>query len=272
PIWLQSWTSNSENGRNGFKFSGFELTHDGQYIVVTDGENSVLFYNTETGEIDHTVSGFSEGRVVGISGDGSKAVLLCYGDPMVAHQIDLTTHEITESVSITGYGLSTYEVSVNQDGSKAFIGVQSNASALVRFETSDFLIFTDTYTPFWIGTSPDNRYAIGGQYRFSIIDFETESVAGQYYGNSQYVGDVSKTGFRAVGADPYRHEGIYFYDYEDGFPDYLGTTVSGRGPEGDAPRRVAITPDGTKAIATNVLSDNATIINLESYEIEAIIP
>ncbi|MBD3232266.1 MAG: beta-propeller fold lactonase family protein [candidate division Zixibacteria bacterium] len=272
PIWLVSWGFNSENARNTFSFSPFEITPDGNHIMVSDGETNVHFINVDTGNIDYTVEGIESCWTLGLSGDGSKSVAVSSTDPAVAYQIDLTTYQVTGSVSISGYRLSTYEVAVNQDGSKAFLGINNNSSAFVRFETSDFTVLTQTYTPFWIGVSPDHSLAIGGQYRFSILDFETETLLGQYQGNSQYYGAVSKVGLRAVGHDPYRHEGVYFYDYTDDYPDYLGTTNSGLDPEGDAPRRLAIAPDGSKVVAANVLSDNISIISLSTYEVEAILP
>ncbi|MBD3168336.1 MAG: T9SS type A sorting domain-containing protein [candidate division Zixibacteria bacterium] len=272
PVWLMSWSFNSENGRNGFEFSGFEVLPDNQHIIVTDGETNVLIIDIFTGDVVETIPDIIDGRAVALSGDGAKAVVACYGTPMKAYQIDLMTYEVTGTVEVTGYGLGRNGLAVNQDGSKAYVGTSNNTSAILRFDTSDFIIFTDTYTAFWIGVSPDHSMAISGQYRFSIIDFETESIIGQYFGNSQNLGAVSPVGTYAAGADPHRHEGLYFYDYTDGFPDYLGTTEAGLSPEGDAPRRVAVAPDGSKAVVSNVLSDNVTILNLDTYEIEAILP
>ena len=75
---------------------------------------------------------------------------------------------------LTGQTLATYDVVTNMDGSKAFLGIGNNSSAIVRFESADYITFTQTYTPFWMGVSADHQYAVSGQYRFSIIDFETD--------------------------------------------------------------------------------------------------
>jgi YVTN family beta-propeller protein len=274
PIWLVSFGWNSESGRNFVYFTSFEVTPDGQHLMVGDGEESVLFINTATGSVDHTVSGIPSCVDVSLSADGARIVAITLTDPAEAHQIDLASHALTGSVTLSGHRISmAYEVGVNPDGSKAFVGISGNMSAIVRFGTSDFVTLESTYTPFWIGTSPDHTLAIGGQYRFSVVDFATETLIGQHQGNAQCYGAVSPVGSRAVGHDPARHEGIYFYDYTNPSPPtYRGTTNAGEEPEGDAPRRVAITPDGGKAIVTNVLSDNATIVNLGTHEIEAILP
>jgi YVTN family beta-propeller protein len=273
PIGITSISWISENGRYDVDFSNFEVTSDGAHLVVGDWEDTLFFFNTSTGAVDHFIDGISNCRVVGLSGDSSIAVALSLTSPAVVHQIDLNTDSVLASVTITGHTMSmANEVGVNADGSKAFIGVSNNQSAIVRFTTSDFVEISQTYTPFWINTSPDHSLAIGGQYRFSIVDFASESVLGQHMGNSMYDGTASLVGSRAAGFDWGRHEGIYFYDYSTpGAPVYRGTSITGLEPEADAPRRIAITPDGAKAVVTNVLSDNVSIIDLTSYTVDTII-
>jgi YVTN family beta-propeller protein len=175
-------------------------------------------------------------------------------------------------VSIPGYQLGYLCIGANQDGSKAFIGISNNQSAIVRFATSDAHTFSETYTPFWIGTSPDHAWAISGQYRFTVIDYASESILGQYEGIPQYSGAISPVGLRAVALNPFGFEGLHFYDFAGGAPSYLGGTISGLDPEGDCPHRVTITPDGSRAIVTNVLSDNAVVVDLSISAVVATIP
>jgi YVTN family beta-propeller protein len=272
PIALSTWSYISENARNAFGFTDFEVTPDGQHLVTGGARDSVFFFNTLTGALDYTVPGLTDCRQVELSGDGSSIVALGGYSPPMVYQIDLATHGLTASVPVTGYSLGTQGIGVNHDGSKAFIGVSNNSSAIVRFATLDFTVLTQTYTPFWIGTSPDHSLAIGGQYRFSLVDFAAESVVGQSVGITQSYGAVSPVGSRVASYDPLRHEGLYFYDYTTpSSPSYRGTTNSGEDPEGDAPRRVAIAPDGSTAVVTNVLSDNATIVDMASATPETIL-
>ena len=272
PIALMTYSWNSENGRNAFTFTNFEITPDGNYLISSGYQDSLYFINTTTGNVDYIVPDILDCAAVGISGDGSKTAALSNLNPGVVYQIDNTSHTVTGTVTLTGYQFMTYEVGVNATGTKAYIGVSNNRSAIARFATSDFVTFTQTYTAFWIDTSPNHNYAISGQYNFSIVDFASETVLGQSIGNSQSYGAVSPAGSRVVGYDPHRHEGLYFYDYTTpSAPSYRGTTNAGLNPEGDCPRRVAITPNGTKAVVTDVLSDNATIVNMGTYAVEAIL-
>ncbi len=274
PIQLLQWAYYSESGRNYVDFTDFEVTPDGQHLIVGDRLGNVFFFNTQTGAIDYTVTDVIDCVKLSLSGDGTKAIATNVQNPTTIYQIDLASHAVTGTVLLSGLSLSmSYDAAVNQDGSKAFVAVSGNQSAIVRFPTSNYVLIGSTYTPFWIGVSPDHEYAVGGQFRFSIVSFASETVVGQLQGNAQCFGSVAPVGRRAGGYDPCRHEGIYFYDFTTpSSPVYRGTTNAGEEPEGDCPRRVAITPDCTKAVATNVLSDNAAIINLQTYEVEALLP
>lgn len=273
PISLLSFSWGSENGRNGVRFTGFEVTPDGQHLVVGDRDQNVRFYNTVTGALDHAIGGVPDCTTVGLSGDGSTLVAVSATNPVTAHQIDLAGPSLTASVTIAGYQLSTHEVAVNQDGSKAFLGVNNNSSAFVDFTAGSSRILTSTYTPFAIGVSPDHEYAIGMQYRFSVLDFEREQLSGQWQGISTSVGAVSPVGSVAVAVDPLRSESLNFYDYSTpANPTWLGDCASGLAPEGDAPRRVAITPDGTMAVVANVLSGNVSLIDLVTGMVNEILP
>ncbi|MEZ5196319.1 MAG: beta-propeller fold lactonase family protein [Bacteroidales bacterium] len=273
PVQLLSFSWISTGGRSSFKFSRFDVSPDGNHIIVGNADNEVLYINTETGNIDYSIPNIENCLVVGLSGDGSKTIALSdYNSVFKVYQIDNETHSITGTVEVTGNYLATYEVGVNMDGSKAFIGIGNNSSAIVRFETSDFVTFTQTYTPFWIGTSPNHQYAISGQYRFSIIDFANETMTDQYQGLTQDFGCVSPVGMKAVGYDPLRYEGIYFYDFTNPSDiQYNGRVLSGLPPEGDTPYRIAISPDGSKLITSNSLSESATIIDLATYSVDTVL-
>jgi YVTN family beta-propeller protein len=273
PFFLSTYSWNSENGRWTASFSDFEVCPDGSYLLAADGYDTLFWIDPATGDKVDTLAGIGACRTVNLSGDGTKAVVTNGANPCVAYQIDLATHAITGSVTVTGYSQSmSYNCAVNQDGSKAYLGTSNNTSTLVRFATSDFITFTQTFTAFWVGVSGDHAKAISGNYNFSIIDFATEAMTGQHSGNSQSNGAVSTAGTSAVAFDAHRHEGLYFYDFATPTPVYRGTTVAGDEPEGDCPHNIAITPDGWKAVSTNVLSDNASIFDLLTDSLLAIVP
>jgi YVTN family beta-propeller protein len=272
PCYLVTVSWNSENGRFHADFNGFEVTPDGNHLVVPDTGNFIYWVDTGTGAKVDTVAGIGRCWFVRYSGDSTRLVTARYSTPCVALQLDVAGRAVTDSVVIAGYALSTIDAAVSADGSRAFLGTGNNTCTLVDFAAGSFTTFSQTYTAFWLGTSPDHSLAISGQYRFSVIDFATGTMRGQHQGNSQSVGAVAPVGTRAVSFDPHRHEGVYFYDYANPTPVYRGTTSSGGAPEGDAPHRVAVSPDGRRVVATNVLSDNLSIIDPATAAVVAVLP
>ncbi|HPR22001.1 MAG TPA: T9SS type A sorting domain-containing protein [Candidatus Sabulitectum sp.] len=272
PFWLQSYGWGSENPRNYIVFSGFEVTPDGLYLAVPNGEDAVEFYSTSTGAMEHSVP-VAEAASVALSGDGSCLIALSASTDAALHRIDLSSFGILSTVTVTGSGSGmTKQIAVNHDGSKAFISTSGNTSTLVNFTTGTFTQFSSTYSAFWTSANYDHTLAVSGQYRFSIIDFASETMVAQHQGNTQYLGAVSPVANEAAGCDPMRHEGLYLYSFDNSSVSYDGTVLSGSAVEGDAPRRVAISPDGLHAVVTGVLSGNASIIDLTTGQTVAILP
>ncbi|HPE56219.1 MAG TPA: PKD domain-containing protein [Bacteroidales bacterium] len=273
PISLITFSWVSTGGRSTFKFSRFAVSQDGNHLIVGNADNDVLFVDPLSGTIDYNVSGIPNCYVTSLSGDGTKTVALSdFNNIFQAFQIDNSSHTISASVELTGNYMATYDVAVNPDGTKAFVGIGNNSSAIVRFQSSDFITFSQTYTPFWMGTSPDHQYAVSGQYRFSIMDFENETMIDQLQGYTQDFGCISPVANKVVGYDPLRYEGAYFFDFET--PNdiqYNGRTLAGLPPEADTPYRIAISEDGTKAITSNSLSESASIIDLTDYSVAAVL-
>ncbi len=274
PVWLQSFAFNTGSPRNYFQFTDFLVSPDGEHLIAYDGDDSLVFINSTSGAVDHSVEIATSCRALALSGDGSRVVAVCATTPAQAFQVDLAAYELSTSLTIDGYSLMFSSLGVNWDGSKAFVGVSDNSSAILRFDTGDFTVFTSTYTAFWIGVSPDHSLVASGQYRFAVLDFATETILGMHVGNSQYMGTVSPVEFRAAGYDPMRHEGVYFYDFSgpDHEPDFLGSVISGEAPEGDAPKRVVLTPDGEMAVLTGYMSDNVLVLDAASGNVLAVIP
>ncbi|MCD4775025.1 MAG: T9SS type A sorting domain-containing protein [Candidatus Aegiribacteria sp.] len=271
PLWLTSFGYASENNRLFIRFSGFEPVCGGDYLAAGDGIKDVLFFNTSTGNVDYAVP-VSECENVALSGDRAYLVALSDEFPVSLSRIDLSTFTVDRTVSVSGYfpGV-TREIAVNQDGSKAFISTNNNSGTLVRFLTNDFVTFADTYSPLWIGVSPDHSLAVCGNDRYSVIDFATETMVAQYQGDTQSFGCVSPAANNTASYDPTTHEGIFFYTFDGSSANYLGDVMSGSSVESDGTRRAAITTDGSIAVVSNTMSDNVSIIDLSTFEVDAVL-
>jgi YVTN family beta-propeller protein len=271
PVWLSSYGWGSESNRYYVRFSEIQPLPGSASFAVGDGESSVLVYSSATGSVEETVS-VPECGSMGLAGDGSKLLCLSAADPVAVHRIDLSTFTVDASVSVTGYTSGTAkDVVANGDGSKAYISTSSNTSTLVRMDAGTAKTFSSTYSAFWLGVSPDHSLAVSGQYRFSIIDFSTEEMVGQHQGNSQYIGAVSPVANGTASYDPMRNEAAYLYSFDASGVTYHGEVLSGSPVEGDGCRRAAVSPDGTVAVVSNTLSDNASFIDLGTMETVAVL-
>ena len=271
PVWLASYGYGSESNRYYVKFSDMRPLPGSDLLAVGDGESSVLVFDTFDGSLVHTVS-VPDCSSLSLSGDGQYLVALSASNPLALSRIELSGYTVDATVDVTGYSSGmARQIAVNQDGSKAFVSTSSNTTTLVRLELGDFKTFASTYSAFWIGVSPDHSLAVSGQYRFSIIDFASEQIVAQHQGNSQYVGCVSPVAQQAGGYDPTRNEAVYVYTFDDTSVTYHGEVVSGSPVEGDGCRRVAIAPDGSVAVVSNTLSDNASFVDVSTMEVVAIL-
>ena len=270
PVWLASYGWGSEANRFYVKYSNFELVGD-SLIATGTGENQLLFFSASTGNVEHSLD-IPECESVALSGDGTIMIALSRTDPVMLTRIDLSDLSILNSFAVTGYSVGmTTEIAVDQTGSKAFISTSGNTSHLVDFVDMEAVTFSSTYSAFWIGVSPDHSLAVSGQYRYSIIDFATETMVAQHQGNAQYIGCVSPVSNSTASYAPTMHEGVYFYSFDDSSVNYLGDVMSGSPVEGDGTRRVAMAPDGSVAVVSNTMSDNVSIVDMSTLEVTAVL-
>ncbi|MBU2649844.1 MAG: T9SS type A sorting domain-containing protein [Bacteroidetes bacterium] len=268
PIYLQTFSWSTQSGRNWIKYSDFAVTPDGTGLIIHNGQDQLQYFDVASGTVTNTVP-IANPRAFNFSGD--QASIVCAANPdnvAKLYQVSFPGFLLEDSVEVAGYSLSTNEVVVNQDGSKAYIGTGNNTSTLVKFNTHDFKTFTGTYTAFWLGISPDHRYVVSGQNHFSIVDMETENVTDMYTGLNQSWGLVSPVGNYVFSYDPLLYEGAYYFDFSDPSNiQYLGSSLSGELPEGDAPYRVAMLNSNYKAVTVNNLSYNCSLIDYENNEV-----
>lgn len=272
PVALRSASWITGSGRFYYTWRDYVVSPDDQYLITSDFDTKVVKFDLASGTIVDEIENLGFITEINFSGDGEKLVVVESANPATIYQINYTQFEVETSVTLSDFGIWGGGVAVNPDGSKAFLGVNGNQTGLIRFETEDYLLFPVTQTAFWCDNTYDHQFAVSGQYRFSIFDFEQETVRGSYWGVSQYLGAVSPVAYEAAGVDPGRFEGPAFYEFDDPqVVNFKGQVPSGEIPEGDVPYRAAVADDGSKAVVVNNLSGTVSIINLETYEVDAVI-
>ncbi|MCK5033635.1 MAG: hypothetical protein KAS18_08370, partial [Calditrichia bacterium] len=267
PVKILSYTWTFNNGRNLYRYSKFAVTDDGSYVVAGNWVNKINFYNTTTGAIDYSIN---TGLVKNVSKSGDGSTIVGFSDTDI-YQIDVFTHSLTTTVNLGSNQMPFQHLGVaNQDGSKAFIALNGNKTAFINFATTSVNIISQTYTPSWISTNADRSKVFSGQKRFTVLDFNSETVLGQNYGVSTNKGAISPISEKAAAIAFSIFEGIFFYDFTNLnniiISDY---TVTGQAPEGDAPMRIKITPNGQKALIINELSHNMMVFDIPSRTFES---
>ncbi len=260
PVKITSYAYTFNHGRTIYNYSNFAVTNDGEYLIAGNWDDKINFYNTSTGAIDYQLDASNVKRV-SKSGDGSKVIAF---SPDNIYQVDVETHSLETTVSLGSNSMWFPCIGVaNQDGTKAFISLNTNNSAFIDFSTSAINVFPQTQTPFWVTVTPDRSKVISGQLHLVVFDFETETILGSNYNFSSWKGAVNPDATQLVCINFTIYEGPFFYDLSNLnniiIYDYKPT---GEAPEGDAPMRVKITPDGQKALIINELSDNVFIFDI----------
>ncbi|MEA3266970.1 MAG: hypothetical protein U9P42_08505, partial [Candidatus Fermentibacteria bacterium] len=277
PLSLWSMTGSYETNRTFFGFSDFTILPGRNLIGVSDqGADEILFINATTGVVEHTVSLVDPG-LLALSGDGNYLITRSGSyDPLTLIRVDLSTYTVDYTVEAPGYDAHAFEtIAVNYDGSKAYSDGSSNSAILVKFLTNNYVVFgpSETASPNWVGSNYDHTQAISSQLRFALIDFATETMVDKLYNKTYWNGDacISPVSNHVAAIYPLFYEQVHFYSFPDDEIDFLGDVLSGSPVEGDGPTRVSISQDGTVAVVSNTLSDNVTIVNPSTLEIEAIV-
>ena len=262
----QSWITGS--GRTSFNFFSFVISYANNLLITPDASNNILFYDLNSGELQSQISGIRSLEVE-LSLDENTLVTIATTNPDTLYQINVSTQSIIDEFPLTiGYWAGS--LSCNADGTRAFIG-GDNSGHIIDFSDDSHEVF-NTNTAFCSATTPDKRYVYSSNYKASVLDFDTKSVVGIHQGNTQGYVCVSPVGYKAFAYNNLFWEGGFFYDFSSlSSLNYLGKEFFGNPPEGDVPFRVAITPDGMKAIVTNPGSWTASIVDLTTNEITSVL-
>jgi YVTN family beta-propeller protein len=109
----------------------------------------------------------------------------------------------------------------------------------------------------------DGQYALCVGFRGSLISYATETVVKELNNFvSTSIGAASPVEHRAVMIAQTFGEDMLILDTNGASGVLLDARMSGPDPEGDKTRMVAISADGTRAVATGILSDSAGVFDL----------
>ena len=195
---------------------------------------------------------------VDISGDGSTIMVGHAIDPGVVTVIDAGTRTINRT--ITGPARCNGPVALNADGSAAVIAFQ-NAARQLNLNTDTFSGALNTSNLNDVVANASRTRAVGMGYSGAVIDFASGALLGRANDLvSAAFGAVSPTDDQAAMVSTTFGDDLVVIE-SDATPALLYYGRTGPAPEGDISRNTAVSADGTRAVSSNVFSDNLSIFN-----------
>ncbi len=284
--------SGGSTGRTSYRFTEFALSPNDNYIVAinTSGQAPSVFSATN-GELVKTFNFGGGFRGSGFSVTGDTMYMYCtqHPDSMSMHRIDINDLTVIDSIiAITTESgmIGTTDLAISQDGSKVLTVDNSWNSQYCIFDfkshTYQYIFDDGLFGHINLYTTYDRKYAISQVFLHAkLIKLETGEIINRtpvglpigLAGNASPADDkvaLSDGPFYSLPEFP--DEKFYQFD----FSDHLNFTTdsiiySGSEPEADMTNCAVLSTDGNKLIATNTLSDNISIIDFSTGQLDTLI-
>ena len=236
-----------------------EIADNTTAIFPDTFNDRIGFLDIEAGTVSFLAS-TDQPRMVTITPDGTRAVLThAFGSSDDLDIIDVATQTVTSTIDVgtTLWG----PVALNPAGTKAVVAVQ-NAVRVVNLGTGAVSPNLSTASVNGLITTADGQYALGIGYRGSLVSYATESlVKNLNMVVSTSIGAVSPTDTRAVMFATTFGEDMVVVDTNGSSGFLEEVRPNGPLPEGDKPRTVAVTPDGSRVLTVNQFSQNVSLFD-----------
>ncbi len=260
-----------ESGIFGNLFTSFALSPDDATLVLPDRYNDqVAIYDVTTGSQVALLPTSQYPTGVDISYDGLVAVVALTGSGDQVATIDLTVPAITNSYA-TGSNVYLGDIRITPDKSYALQAVM-NALDFVDLATGAVTSTVSTGTVGDIEISYDGQYALVSNYNTRVINIASQSLVRTITYASCYDAAASPVEHRFVALNNRFREDIHLYSTNGALGFFEGAALSGEVEEGDAPRTLAITPDGLGAVVACNTSDNAVLVDLVTGTVSGYVP
>ena len=257
-----------ESGISGNIFSRSALASDSTVIIPDRGNDQVAFYDLTTGS-ETIVPTADAPSSVDVSPDGSFAIVGHEGTTPQVSVFDLNNLTLTNEIA-SPVSLNNQIIRVTPDGQYAMASILNAVLFLNLTNGTSSQISTGTVGD--IEFSFDDQFAFVANFNARVIDLATRTLVDTIPFAASYESVTSPTEYRAFSLNNRFREDIHAYNINGAAGFFLGRIATGEPFEGDATRTMAMTPDGQRIVACNIVSDNAAIINACNGQIEAYVP
>lgn len=261
----------TEGAISGNLFTQWALTPDGARIVLPDRSTDTVFvYDVATGAQLAALATAGAPTSVDVSLDGTTAVVAHENGVGALTVIDLVSLSVSAS-HLTGQSFQNQVVRITPD--KAFaVAAISNNVVFVDLATGLVSATVSTGIAGDIGLTADQSAFVVTNFTTRVIDIASQSVTSALSVAPTADLAMSPVSARAAALNNRFREDVHLYDVSNPGGAALGKVSSGAPPEADAPRPVAITPDGTKAVVGHVLSRSLSVVDVVNESVLATLP
>lgn len=252
---------------SGNIFTQFALTPDGAKIILPDyGNARVALYTVPDGA--QTLLAVPSGPLaVDVSLDGALAVIQHQTSPGAITTIDLAVPAVLNTFS-TVDALSDQIIRITPDKSHAIAAISNNV-IFTNLATGARAATINTGVVGDIELSFDGQYAFVSNFNARIIDVPARTLVKTISYAACAESAVSPTQYRAVALNNRFREDLHFYNINGAAGYFEGAALSGPAPEGDCPRSVTVSADGSLAITSNLVSRNISIIDMQARDVRS---
>lgn len=266
---FQSMTTISfEPGVVTSKINGFVVPSETLAIHADNLANQIDYFDLAAGTVT-SVACDTAPRGIAVTPDGSKAVVSHFGSVRKVSVIDVAT-KTTTNVFPTTMDLDE-PIAIKSDGTKAALAVL-NATVFMNLSTGALSSSVSTNSVNDFLTTPDGLYLLAVGYKGTLMSWATQSAVKDLNNIvNTYSGAVAPGGQRAAMAASHNGENLLFFN-TNGAAGFLEANVpSGGPPEADSTRDVEVSADGAIAVTTNLLSDTATVLDVATGAVLAVV-
>jgi YVTN family beta-propeller protein len=252
------------------------IARDGRAAYVANsGGNSVSVIDLASGSVASTIVVGNRPSAIALTPDGSKA-FVANGDDASVSVIDTASGAVLASI---GVGVNPDAVAIAPDGSKAFVGALGSSDGYhpglsiidIATGTVSATLYDGYYTGVAVSPNGSEVYALGNAY---LVEYNAATGArvNQFYlpvstlavavtpdGRALYLTQGPQPTPTAFGSV------VYVFDTAT-------STITDAIAVGAGPTAVAITPDGTRAVVSDLTDGTLSILSPPAKSVLATVP
>ncbi|MBL8762378.1 MAG: YncE family protein [Phycisphaerae bacterium] len=258
---VYSVSVNFETMATGSVAGGFELADNNTAIIADYFNDKILIADLSTGVVSSIVCP-DQPRAIAVNAAGTRGVVTHTGATRKLSVVDVPGRAISASISTTAdlWG----PVTMNPTGTHAVIAIQNNCRVIdLSTGASSADLATASVDNLW--TTAGGQYVLASGFRGSIISYASQSIVKE---TNNFVlcphGAVSPVSSRAAMFSDAFGEDMVVVDTNGAAGSMLSAGPSGPAPEGDRCRTVAVSADGSRAVAVSQQSQTAALINTQT--------